>query len=362
MDAIRLHPNDGEPSSPYSEVNPAPATALIFDHEVPVPRPPQPGEMLVRVEATTVVRDALTWPETYRQQYNILGNDFSGTVVSISEEDSQSSLSLFKPGDEVYGMTAASRAGTWAQYAVVSAEEACKKPRSLTWAEAAAVPLSALTAYQALFDKAGIVPPDFSNTQSHEIIGSRPGSGGEKKGRLLVNGGAGCVGIYAVQLASLAGLYVVAATRSRIRDEEFLTRLGADEVVEYGDLIKGSWKYETIIDTVGGKGLETCWSLVAESGTLISIDSASYDFVRRHRDSGLASGKETVKALFFIVAPSRTGLEQLAKALDSALLKSFVARVMPLADARQAYKYSSNAPTERGKIVLVPQHSRKPHT
>lgn len=356
MDAVRLHPNDGDPSSPYSEANPATATALIFDHEVPVPRPQQPGEMLVRVKATTVVRDALTWPETYRKEYNILGNDFSGTVVSISE-DSQSSL--FKPGDEIYGMTAASRAGTWAEYAVVSAEEAWLKPRSLTWAEAAAVPLSALTAYQALFDKAGIVPPDFSNT--YGVIGSRPGSGREKKGRLLVNGGAGCVGIYAVQLASLASLYVVAATRSRIRDEEFLKQLGADEVVEYGDLIKGSWKYETIIDTVGGKGLETCWSLVAECGTLISIDSASYDFVRRHRDSGLASGKEAVKALFFIVDPSRTGLEQLAKALDSALLKSFVARVMPLAGARQAYMHSPNAPTERGKVVLVPQHNRKTH-
>ncbi|ETI21629.1 hypothetical protein G647_07976 [Cladophialophora carrionii CBS 160.54] len=302
-------------------------------------------------------RDALTWPETYCRKYSILGNDISGTVVSISE-DSQSSL--FKPGDEVCGMTAASRAGTWAEYAVVSAEEAWSKPRSLSWAEAAAVPLSALTAYQALFDKAGMVPPDFSNT--HGAIRSRPGSGREKKGRLLMSGGAGCVGIYAVQLASLAGLYVVAATRSRRRDEEFLKGLGADKVIEYGDLIKSSWTYETIIDTVGGKGLETCWSLVTECGTLISIDSASYDFVRRHRESGLASGKVAVKALFFIVDPSRTGLEQLAKALDSALLKSFVARVMPLADARQAYMYSSNAPRERGKIVLVPQHSRQIHT
>lgn len=351
MEAIRLHPNHDDPSSPYSEANPAPSTALIFDHEVPVPQPQRLGELLVRVEATTVVRDALTWPETYHKEFNILGNDFSGTVVSVSED---SQHSLFKAGDEVYGMAAASRAGTWAEYAVVSAEEAFLKPRSLTWAEAAAVPLSALTAYQALFEKAGIVKPDFSNT--HETLGSRYGNGREKKGRLLVNGAAGCVGIYAVQLASLAGLYVVAATRSRIRDEEFLERLGADEVVEYGDLIKIPREYDIIIDTVGGDRLETCWSLIRESGTMISIDSASYDFVQRHRNSGLAGGKEDVKALFFIVAPSRTGLEQLAKALDSGLLKPFVARVMPLADARQAYEYSSNAPTERGKIVLVPRH------
>jgi NADPH:quinone reductase-like Zn-dependent oxidoreductase len=363
MEAIRLHPNDGDPSSPYSEANPAPSTALVLDHDVPVPRPQQPGELSVRVEATTVVRDALTWPETYRQGYHILGNDFAGTVVSVSGDDPQHSL--FKPGDEVYGMTAASRAGAWAEYAVVSVEEACLKPRSLTWAEAAAVPLSALTAYQALFEKAGVVPPDFSNAR--ETLGSRGGNGRGKTGRLLVTGAAGCVGIYAVQLASLAGLYVVAATRSRTRDEEFLKRLGADEVFEYGDLIKTPPReFDIIIDTVGGHRLETCWSLIDDTGTLISIDSASYDFVQRHRhNSGLTAGggsggggKEAVKALFFIVAPSRTGLEQLAKALDSGLLKPFVARVMPLAHARQAYDYAENPPAERGKIVLVPRQSR----
>lgn len=354
MEAIRLHPNDGDPSSPYSEVNPAPSAALIFDHEVPVPQPQKPGDLLVRIEATTVVRDALTWPETYHKEYNILGNDFSGTVVSFSGDPQHL---LFKPGDEVYGMTAASRAGTWAQYAVVSAEEACLKPRSLTWAEAAAVPLSALTAYQALFEKAGMVPPDFSKIS--ETLGSHSGDVRERKGRLLVNGAAGCVGIYAVQLGKLADLYVVAATRSGVRDEEFLKQLGADEVVEYGDLIRTPREFEIIIDTVGGKGLETCWSLIGEGGTLISIDSASYDFVQRHRNSGLAGGREAVKALFFIVAPSRTALEQLAKALDSGLLKPFVARVMPLADARQAYDHSSNAPAERGKVVLVPRQSRQ---
>jgi len=357
MKAIRLHPNEGDPSSPYSEVNPAPSTALIFDHDVPVPRPQQPGELLVRVEAATVVRDALTWPETYHSEFSILGNDFSGTVVSVGEN---SQHSLFEPGDEVFGMASASRAGTWAEYAVVSADEACLKPQSLTWAEAAAVPLSALTAYQALFEKAGVATPDFTDT--HEILGSRSGNGQEKKIRLLVNGAAGCVGIYVVQMASLAGLHVVAATRSRSRDEEFLVRLGADEVVEYGDLIKSAQEYDIIIDTAGGKGLENCWTLIRECGTLISIDSASYDFVERHRKSGLSNGKAAVKALFFIVAPSRTGLEQLAKALDSGLLKSFVARVVPLADARLAYEYSSNAPEERGKVVLVPQHSTQDHT
>jgi NADPH2:quinone reductase len=357
MKAIRLHPNDGDPSFPYSEINPAPPSALILDHDLPVPQPLQPADLLVRVEATTVVRDTLTWPESYLESYKILGNDFSGTVVSISESAQDS---LFKPGDEVYGMTGASRSGTWAEYTVVSAQEVCLKPGSLTWTEAAAVPLSALTAYQALFEKAGMALPDFNNIDG--TLGSRRVKGRERKCRILVTGAAGCVGLYAVQLASLAGLYVVAATRSKRRDQELLGHLGADEVVEYDDLTNISGDYQIILDTVGGSGLENCWSLVSATGTLISIDSASYDFVQRHRKSGLASGKENVKALFFIVTPSRTGLEQLANALDLNLLRPFVARVMPLAHARQAYEYCGNAPTERGKVVLVPRLDGQNHT
>ncbi|KAJ9608778.1 hypothetical protein H2200_006549 [Cladophialophora chaetospira] len=348
MEAIRLHPNYDDPSSPYSGANPAPSSALILDHNIPAPQPSQPGELLVRVEATTVVRDSLTWPETYLESYKILGNDFSGTIISTGGDPQDSA---FKPGDEVYGMTGASRSGTWAEYAIVLAEETCLKPTSLTWAEAAAVPLSALTAYQALFEKANIVRPDFNNVSE-----TRHASGEEKKCRILVTGAAGCVGLYAVQLASMAGLYVVAATRSKQRDKELLERLGADGVIEYGDLTQVKSSYHIILDTVGGHILETCWSLVCESGTLISIDSASYDFVERHRKSGLDSGKEAVKALFFIVAPSASGLECLAKALDSNLLKPFVACVMPLAQAREAYEYFPNPPAERGKIVLAPRH------
>ncbi|KAK5073346.1 hypothetical protein LTR70_010380 [Exophiala xenobiotica] len=249
-------------------------------------------------------------------------------------------------------MVEATRGGTWAEYAVASVEEVCLKPRNLTWAEAAAVPLNGLTVYQALFERAGVPPPDFSDANEARI--RRTGAGAENR-RLLVTGAVGGVGIYTMQLARLAGLYVVAATSSNSRNKEFLDRLGADEVVKYADLAKDLSRYQVIIDTVGGGVLEACWSLVSEDGALISIDSASYNFVEKHRELGLSKGKDNVKALFFIVHPSRGHLEQLTTALNANLLEPFVACSLPLAEARSAYDHGSKKFTEWGKIVLIPR-------
>lgn len=350
MQAVRLHPNPDH-SKPYSPANPAPSSALILDSDVPIPQALKPGEVLVKVEATTIIRDALTWPETYVEEFKILGNDFAGTVVAVGEGSEQIP---FKPGDEVYGMTDAARAGTWAQYALVTSTEACLKPENLTWAQAAAAPLSGLTAYQALFEHAGLTPPNFANLE--ELRHLRKLRGLASNGQILVTGAAGGVGLYIVQLAKLTGLHVVAATSSNSRNKAILERLGVDEIVEYSDLAEHVRRYQTIIDTVGGKVLENCWSLVSETGTIVSIDSASYDFVQQHRKLDLARGAEKVKAIFFIVSPSSNDLKQLSAALEAGLLEPFVASVVPLAEAASAYENTGRGVLGRGKVVLTPQH------
>ncbi|KAJ4347030.1 uncharacterized protein N0V89_010964 [Didymosphaeria variabile] len=337
----------GNLSIPYSPTNPAPSSALRVFSDVKIPQPSRSGELLIRVNATTVIRDALTWPETYIEEKKILGHDFAGTVVSVNDESHDMP---FKVGDEVYGMTEGSRAGAWAEYMVVNTEEACVKPSRLSWVEAAAVPLSALTAYQALFEKASIRAPDFTRqgraSGTHQVTAM-------KEVRILVIGASGCVGNYLVQLAKLAGAHVTAASSSNERNKDFLCALGADDVVEYSDLTSSGKQYEVIIDTVGGSVLKTCWSLVADNGSLISVDSASWNFVREHRDSGVAQEEGNVNALFFIVSPSRRNLEQLSAALDDGLLKVFVASTLPLEDVRLAYDMSSRFTSKRGKVVLV---------
>ncbi|KAJ5894176.1 zinc-containing alcohol dehydrogenase [Penicillium taxi] len=336
MQAIRVHPAPTS-STAYSPTNPAPTSALHIDR-IPIQHPKKTGELLIRINATTVVRDMLTWPETYQLEYSIPGNDFSGTVVEVFSDDSSSA---FKPGDEVFGMANANRGSTWAEYSIILENEVALKPKALGWEQAAALPLSAQTAYEALFDHAGVPLPE----------GGKPSSTEEQNKKILITGAAGGVGLYLVQLAASAGLHVVAATSSNDRNSELLQSLGADEAIEYGDLGSKGGVFNIIIDTVGGDLLARCWDYVEESGSLISVDSASFNFVEEHRKRGLV--KAGVKALFFIVEGSSKVLHDLAVLVDRGDLRSFVARSFPLAQVREAYDYANGRFSGRGKIVIT---------
>lgn len=352
MQAIRVHPSDSKPQSPFSARNPAPSSALRLDN-IPIPTLDKPGQLLVRVHATSVTRAELTWPETYSTDLPLLGHDLAGTVVAVQEDqdvDKNGASSDLKPGDDVYGMLDMGKGSTWAEFAIARTDHVALKPKKLSWAESAAVPVSALTAWQALFVKAGVPPPDFSRFAGTE---PRTRDQGEPVRKLAVTGAAGAVGTYVVQLAALAGLHVVAISSSKDRDEEFLKSLGAIEVLQYEDLYQIKDQYDIIIDAVGGETLERCWSSIKDNGILISIESSSSDFVRRHREQKFAQDKQGVRALFFIVEPSRKDLEQLSVALDLGLLKVFVAHEMPLHEARAAYELANGRLQRRGKVVLT---------
>ncbi|KAF4968182.1 hypothetical protein FSARC_4372 [Fusarium sarcochroum] len=325
MQAIRIQSSKTEV---YSASNPAPSSALVLEKDVPFPEI-KAGQILVRVYATTVTRDELTWPESYHGEQRIPGYDFSGVVERIAGP------SKFKPGDEVYAMVSTTRGSTWAEYAMALEEEVALKPAKLSWAESVTVPLSALTAWQALFVHAGVPEPAFGTAAKHNA--------GRK---LLVTGASGAVGSYIVQLGALAGLHVVAASSSTERNGDFLRSLGAHEVVEYTELDKRS--FDIIVDTVGRKTLAQSWHLVADEGILISVESSSFNFARSP-----PAGKDHVKAIFFIVEPSGKQLEKLAEALDAGLVKPFLAETFPLEEAKAAYEKASGRMERRGKVVLV---------
>ncbi|KAJ5996806.1 hypothetical protein N7522_008466 [Penicillium canescens] len=346
MQAIRIKPAP-ETETPYSPTNPAPSKCLTND-KIPIPRPKSPTDLLIKIKATTIIRDMLTWPEYYHQQYTIPGHDFSGTVAAVFESDSSTSSSPSPPhnfiiGDEVFGMANTNRASTWAEYAIVSVDEVARKPRTLGWEEAAALPLSALTAYEALFRHAGIPVP---------IVGSGKERNVSSK-RVLITGASGGVGIYLVQLAASAGVHVVAASSSNVRNGEFLRGLGAGEVVEYGDLEGVNGAFDVIVDCVGGEVLSKCWGFVKGDGVLISVDSASFDFVAEHQKRGLCDGKEGVKALFFIVEGDGEVLSALAALAESGALRSFVAATFPIESVREAYDFANGRFEGRGKVVLT---------
>lgn len=311
----------------YNAAVPAPTSAIRME-DVAKPQLSQPNHLLIQIKATTVIRDSLTWPELYASPPAHMGNDFAGIVTKVHPDNHD-----FKHGDEVYGMTQADRGGTWAEFAVVTTEEANLKPQSLSWAEAAALPLSALTADQALFVHAGL-----------EVEARQPK-------RVLVTGAAGGVGMFVVAYAAAAGHHVVAATSSNARNEKFVRSVGAAEVVEYGH-VDSQDKFDVVIDTVGGEVLASCWKAVQNDAYLISVDSASWNFVEEHKKSGLSAGKDDVKAKFFIVEPSRESMRRISAAVETKAIEGLVAKAMPFEQAKEAYELSATRGYGRGKIVL----------
>jgi NADPH2:quinone reductase len=337
MQAIRVHPVQ-PPSPPYSPSNPAPSTALHLDN-IPIPHPTKPGELLVHIKATTIIRDMLTWPETYAHDYIVPGNDFAGTVVEIFPGGEESAFNI---GDEVFGMVHADRPSTWAEYAIVLESEVALKPKGVGWEGAAALPLSGMTAFEALFDHAGL-----SLLQDGDVEARKEN---EKK-EVLITGAAGGVGIYLVQLAASTGLRVIAASSSNARNEEFLRELGAHEVVAYSVLEGVKDRFDIIIDTVGGETLAQCWGYVKDGGSLISVDSGSFNFLEEHGKRGIV--RDGVKALFFIIRGSTRALHALAESVDRGMVKSFVAGTYPIAKVREAYDFANGRFTGRGKVILT---------
>jgi NADPH:quinone reductase-like Zn-dependent oxidoreductase len=250
----------------------------------------------------------------HTRQYG--GYDFAGSVVSVFNSDKPAGSTAhrtFTTGDEVYGKPSTEgKECTWAEYAIIHVDEMALKPTGLDWADSATVLCNGshecINSMASFILKAGI--PELDLTAS-----SRAGEGprAPKKTllvKVLITGSSGAVGIYLVQLGSLVGLHIVAASTSKAHNEEFLRSLGADDVVEYGDQEGKQREYDIIIDTVGGTALESCWPLVKDQGSLITIDSLSFNFLEKHRKLHLCCGKQDVKALFFIVEHSGQQLQR----------------------------------------------------
>jgi NADPH:quinone reductase-like Zn-dependent oxidoreductase len=182
------------------------------------------------------------------------------------------------------------------------------------------VPLSALTAWQALFDHAKL----------------------EAGQHVLIHGAAGGVGSYAVQLARWKGAHVVATASAR--HSAFLQELGVEQVVDYAttrfeDVVKN---VDVVFDTVGGDTPERSWRVLKPGGVLVSIvPNPSHERAR-------AQG---IRSIFFIVEPSRTQLIQIAELIDAGRVRPIVGEVVPLAKARDAFERGL-AGHNRGKFVL----------
>jgi len=226
----------------------------------------------------------------------------------------------FRIGDEVYGLADFPRDGAAAEFAAVRAINLALKPRGIPHAQAAALPLSALTAWQALFEHA------------HLAAGQS----------VLIHGGAGGVGSLAVQLARWRGARVVATASAS--DTAFVHSLGADVVIDYHAMLFEDTlrDIDVVLDTIGGETRRRSWRVLRKGGVLVTLVSPI--------PTGEAE-QNGGRGIFFIVSGNRGQLDQISALVDGGKLKPVIAEVLPLARAREAFEHGSgkHAP---GKIVL----------
>lgn len=284
--------------------------------EVPPPCPGE-GEVLVRVHAAGVIPTELSWVPTWASVTGeprpfpiILGHEFSGEVAALG-----SAVGGALVGDPVYGLVDWYRNGASAEYCVARVTDLAPKPAGVDHVHAAATPISALTAWQALFVHANLTAGQ----------------------RVLIHGAAGGVGAFAVQLARWRGARVTGTASATNLD--FVRGLGADEVIDYraerfedvaGDM-------DVVFDTVGGETLDRSWGVLKPGGKLVTVAA-----------SGEQAADNRVRSAFFIVEPSQAQLTEITRLIDQRVLRPFVSAEFPLPEAGQAYRHKP----VRGKVVI----------
>jgi NADPH:quinone reductase-like Zn-dependent oxidoreductase len=306
MKALRLHRRGGPEQ-------------LVYE-DAPLPEP-QTGEVRVRVYAAGITPTELTWDETYQTREgrdrlpSIPGHDVSGIVDVLG-----SGVSGMAVGDEVYGLIDFPLNGSAAEYVAVPKSSLAPKPRTLDHNHAAAVPLSALTAWQALFDHGRL-------------------SAGQN---VLIHGAAGGVGNYAVQLARWKGAKVFAICSAGQKD--FVQQLGADMIIDYA-----TTRFETVvrdadlvIDTLGGEPRDRSWQVLRTGGTLITLPGPLPKSLPR----------QDVRGAFFIVRPDSDQLARISELIDMSVIKPTLQATIPLSDGAKAFELGLKGHL-RGKIVIA---------
>jgi NADPH:quinone reductase-like Zn-dependent oxidoreductase len=270
----------------------------------------------------------------------ILGHDLAGVVTHAGP-----AVRRFAVGDEVYGRARDGRIGTFAERIAAHEDDLAIKPQGLTMAEAASVPLVALTAWQALVERANLQP-------------------GQK---VLIHGGSGGVGTYAIQLAK--HLRAVVATTTGTSNVEWVRDLGADVVVDYRtqDFETVIGDYDVVLDSRGGATLEKSLRVLKPGGIAIGIAGPPDSGFARQLGRGLplrlvmtmlslktrrAARRHGVRYSFLFMRASGAQLDEITKLIDADLLRPVVERTYPFDEAPQAFAHVEGG-RAKGKVVIT---------
>lgn len=287
------------------------------------PRPqPEADDVLVRIHASGVnpvdwkIREGHMREALGHQLPLTLGWDFSGVVEAVG-----SAVTDLAPGDAVHARPDIHRQGTYAEYVIARASEVAAKPAILNHVEAAAVPLAGLTAWQALFEHGSLTTGN----------------------RVLIHGASGGVGHFAVQLAKAHGAYVYGTASGQHLN--FMHEIGVDHPIDYKtqDFTQEVHdQLDLVLDTVGGSTRDQSLDLLKPEGRIVSTVAT---------DTAAVAERRGLRGAWFLVQPSRAGLERIDELITQGDVKPRICRVFPLAEARAAQELSQHG-HPAGKIVL----------
>ncbi len=303
--------------------------AVVHEHGGPdvfkyedTPRPePKADEVLVRVIAAgvnpvdTYIRQGSRSKSASETGAMIIGYDIAGIV-----EKAGSAVKTFKAGDAIYAYLPVPRGGGYAEFAIAKEGEMSLKPKNIDFEKAAAVPLAATTAWQALIDTAKLEPGQ----------------------TVLIHGGSGGVGCFAVQIAKARGAKVIATASTA--NQDLLKQLGVDQPIDYTttkfeDVVKD---VDVVLNCVRGDTLAPSYGVVKKGGIIVSITDAP---------DPAECAKHDIRCTRMMAHPDAKVLEELTKLIEANKITPIVSQTFPLKDVAEAHRQIETHHT-RGKIVL----------
>ena len=294
--------------------------AVLKYEEAPRPEP-KDDQVLVRVIAAGVNPvDGMILSGMFARNKTLAAPLIPGGDIAGIVEKAGNKITKLKKGDPVFAYLSLRNNGGYAEHAVATEKEAAIKPASINFAEASAVPIVALTAWQALVDSAKLGPGQ----------------------SVLIHGGSGGVGMFAIQIAKARGAKVFATASTA--NQEFLKQLGADVAIDYTkqkfeDIAKD---VDVVLDSVGKDTLTRSYGIVKKGGFIATLVS---DVDKNELD------KHGIRGESISVVPNSEELTELGKLIDAKKIKVIVSQTFPLADAAKALQQVATGHT-RGKIVL----------
>jgi NADPH:quinone reductase-like Zn-dependent oxidoreductase len=296
---------------------------------------PSPSQYLVRVHAAGITKDELQWaePNALPNLTAIPGFDVAGVVLVAP-----SGQSKFRQGDKVYACTAAERPANAREVTVIEESEIAQMPKNVSFVDAAATPMSALTAAEALFERGNLT---FESSSSENALKS-----------VLIIGASGAVGLWAIQLARWAGVGRVVGMCSTA-NTKFVESMGAHAVIDYTQrslshemAAKGNdEKFDLVLACVGGRTLTEAWTACKANGHLLSIAQPIGD---SRPETGVSDG---VHATFFILKMVGAVLTQLSLLVEQDLIRPVVDSIYSFEDFQLAFNRVATGHA-KGKVVL----------